>query len=245
MQEYVKGLEEAPELADLLKAGGGDDDDGDGGGDGGNGGDATDALTHSNKKRKRGKGAIQYPRHMKEKDLLNAIKTGDLVQVRARAWLRLGLPRRPLPGSCARGMRHSPLTPRPPPFPIFTPPASRSPSRAPSRRAQGTFRQSRNNFLEGTVVRRDGDDVILGNRMAINRAIDGDIVAVRVLPPDQWVRPSNAVVELDDADAADLDKAAPDAGDEGRTVNAKPTGVVSVDSCLGVLACCVNERAMR
>ena len=67
---------------------------------------------------------------------------------------------------------------------------------------QGKLRMNRNNRLEGSVrpfgaaggTGRMGDDdvfmvsgVLVRGEAALNRATDGDIVAVRILPRDQWL----------------------------------------------------------
>jgi exosome complex exonuclease DIS3/RRP44 len=52
------------------------------------------------------------------------------------------------------------------------------------------MRVNRFNPYEGYVVSESvGQDILLAGRVAMNRAMDGDIVAVELLPEDQWVRP--------------------------------------------------------
>lgn len=72
---------------------------------------------------------------------------------------------------------------------------------------KGTFRPSRYNVLEAYVgVSLDLSDkstrtsVLLYGREQHNRAIDGDIVVVEMLPKSQWRSPSNRAVEQDDVD---------------------------------------------
>jgi exosome complex exonuclease DIS3/RRP44 len=75
---------------------------------------------------------------------------------------------------------------------------------------QGIMRQSADNWLEGVVplnspLEIDGpagkkvkmDEIFLNGRIAMNRAIDGDIVLVELLPADQWQRKSNIFVDAD------------------------------------------------
>jgi len=50
----------------------------------------------------------------------------------------------------------------------------------------------------------DAIDVLLNGRFAINRAVDGDLVALELLPEAEWKRPSNRSVEERVADDADL-----------------------------------------
>jgi exosome complex exonuclease DIS3/RRP44 len=54
---------------------------------------------------------------------------------------------------------------------------------------QGALRVNRFNPWEGYVGSESaGQDILLAGRAAMNRAIDGDIVAVELLPEEQWVR---------------------------------------------------------
>uniref|UniRef100_UPI003AAC6BD3 exosome complex exonuclease RRP44 n=1 Tax=Centroberyx gerrardi TaxID=166262 RepID=UPI003AAC6BD3 len=75
---------------------------------------------------------------------------------------------------------------------------------------QGTFRASRDNYLEATVfVQGEGEDsteVLLQGLHNLNRAVHQDVVAVQLLPRDQWVAPS-AMVLQDDGGAKDDDTA--------------------------------------
>ena len=55
--------------------------------------------------------------------------------------------------------------------------------------AQGSLRVNRFNSAEGYVGSESvGQDVLIAGRVAMNRALDGDIVAVELLPEEQWVR---------------------------------------------------------
>ncbi|EPQ31086.1 uncharacterized protein PFL1_01275 [Pseudozyma flocculosa PF-1] len=66
--------------------------------------------------------------------------------------------------------------------------------------AQGFFNANPYNYLEGTVRTQAYDrPVLLVGREAMNRAIDGDIVAVQILPKEEW---KAATEEVIDADAA-------------------------------------------
>uniref|UniRef100_A0A8C5GMY8 Exosome complex exonuclease RRP44 n=1 Tax=Gouania willdenowi TaxID=441366 RepID=A0A8C5GMY8_GOUWI len=64
---------------------------------------------------------------------------------------------------------------------------------------QGTFRASRDNYLEATVfVQGEGDtstEVILQGLQHLNRAVHQDVVAVQLLPREQWVAPSSVVMQ--------------------------------------------------
>ena len=63
---------------------------------------------------------------------------------------------------------------------------------------QGIFNVSPYNYLEGSihVPAFDKNLLILG-RENINRAVQGDVVVVEVLPKDQWKEPSTKIIEED------------------------------------------------
>ncbi|XP_014254617.1 exosome complex exonuclease RRP44 [Cimex lectularius] len=64
---------------------------------------------------------------------------------------------------------------------------------------QGVYFASRDNILEGTV-KTEQNDILLQGRGSINRAIDGDTVAVEILPESEWKAPSNLVIDSEDVD---------------------------------------------
>ncbi|XP_071873315.1 exosome complex exonuclease RRP44-like protein Dis3 [Bombus fervidus] len=69
---------------------------------------------------------------------------------------------------------------------------------------QGTFQASRENFLEGfTNVDGVEKSIFIQGRSNLNRAVDGDVVVVELLPEDQWSSPSDIV--LQDEEEADAD----------------------------------------
>lgn len=78
---------------------------------------------------------------------------------------------------------------------------------------QGTFLASRENFLEGNVnVEGREKHIFVQGRAHLNRAVDGDIVAVEMLPDDKWSSPSEIVLEDEEStdagdDAEDEEKA--------------------------------------
>ncbi|KAJ0066857.1 hypothetical protein NL108_004835, partial [Boleophthalmus pectinirostris] len=76
---------------------------------------------------------------------------------------------------------------------------------------QGTYRASRDNYLEGTVfVHGEGEEsteVLIQGLTNLNRAVHQDVVAVQLLPRDKWVAPSSIVLQ-DEGMAKD------DAGEE-------------------------------
>ena len=46
-----------------------------------------------------------------------------------------------------------------------------------------------------------GQDILLAGRAAMNRALDGDVVAVELLPEEQWSSASAQLRKHDDAEA--------------------------------------------
>uniref|UniRef100_A0A3Q2EDR2 Protein DIS3 homolog n=1 Tax=Cyprinodon variegatus TaxID=28743 RepID=A0A3Q2EDR2_CYPVA len=92
---------------------------------------------------------------------------------------------------------------------------------------QGTFRASRDNYLEATVfVQGEGEDsneVLIQGLQNLNRAVHQDVVAVQLLPKNQWVAPSSVVLQ-DEGAAKDDDV---DGDEEEKLVNSmKATGKV-------------------
>uniref|UniRef100_A0A3P9M311 Exosome complex exonuclease RRP44 n=1 Tax=Oryzias latipes TaxID=8090 RepID=A0A3P9M311_ORYLA len=73
---------------------------------------------------------------------------------------------------------------------------------------QGTFKASRDNYLEATVfVQGEGEEsteVLIQGLQNLNRAVHQDVVAVQLLPRNQWVSPSSVVLQ-DDGAAKDDD----------------------------------------
>uniref|UniRef100_A0A3Q1EBU8 Protein DIS3 homolog n=1 Tax=Acanthochromis polyacanthus TaxID=80966 RepID=A0A3Q1EBU8_9TELE len=64
---------------------------------------------------------------------------------------------------------------------------------------QGTFRASRDNYLEATVfIQGEGEDsteILIQGLQNLNRAVHQDVVAVQLLPRSQWVAPSSVVLQ--------------------------------------------------
>ncbi|XP_045447025.1 exosome complex exonuclease RRP44 [Melitaea cinxia] len=70
---------------------------------------------------------------------------------------------------------------------------------------QGTFHASRDNFLEGNVtVNGFEKSILLQGHTGINRAIDGDIVAIEIFPQEEWRQPSDIVLEDKAEDPGDF-----------------------------------------
>lgn len=121
---------------------------------------------------------------------------------------------------------------------------------------QGSFLASRENYLEGSVNvegrekfvrdRDKADDIcrylnhysennvslssqiLLQGRLAQNRAVDGDIVAIELLPEDQWSVPSDLVIQDEEEDPGDSleDEDQLKATKLPKNVERTPTGIV-------------------
>lgn len=100
---------------------------------------------------------------------------------------------------------------------------------------QGTFRASRDNYLEATAfVQGEGEDtteVLIQGLQNLNRAVNQDVVALQLLPCSQWVAPSSVVLQ-DEGKAKDDEAAEQEAEEEaalkatGADAACKPTGKV-------------------
>ena len=93
---------------------------------------------------------------------------------------------------------------------------------------QGSLRIGRFNPFEGWVGSQSiGQDIYIGSKIDMNRAMDGDIVAVQLLPESQWKRPSTKV-QHDDGEEEDAHVAMIDPEEEILELpsQSKPTGVV-------------------
>jgi len=72
---------------------------------------------------------------------------------------------------------------------------------------QGAFFLSRTNFLEGTVLVEGREPILVQGLEGMNRAVDGDTVAVQLLDKKDWTGESEVVLEDNGYDAGDtLDK---------------------------------------
>lgn len=73
---------------------------------------------------------------------------------------------------------------------------------------QGTFRASRDNFLEATVwVHGDSEEnkeILLQGLRSINRAMHEDVVAVQLLEKESWFAPSSVVLQ-DEGESDDIE----------------------------------------
>ncbi|KAM6140224.1 exosome complex exonuclease RRP44 isoform 2-T2 [Pterocles gutturalis] len=74
---------------------------------------------------------------------------------------------------------------------------------------QGTYRASRDNYLEATVwIHGDAEEnkeIIIQGLKHLNRAVHEDIVAVELLAKDEWVAPSSVVLQDDGQNEDDIE----------------------------------------
>lgn len=69
---------------------------------------------------------------------------------------------------------------------------------------QGSFVASRDNYLEGFVnVEGIEKFVLVQGREGLNRAVDGDIVAIELFPKKMWSAPSDVILQDDEEDAGE------------------------------------------
>ncbi|KAK4872641.1 hypothetical protein RN001_014670 [Aquatica leii] len=97
---------------------------------------------------------------------------------------------------------------------------------------QGTYRASRDNFLEGYVnVEGFEDPVIVQGRSGQNRAVDGDVVAVEIFNKGEWISPSELILEDEGAVESGVEEVIKKENElkstEGKKIeDVKPTGRV-------------------
>ena len=125
---------------------------------------------------------------------------------------------------------------------------------------QGALRTSRFSPWEGVVgCDAVGADILLSGRSALNRAMDGDVVAVRLLPEEQWKKPGTRIgggggggggedskeTETETA-AADEASLAPRTADDDAAAAAAPAaradGVVPTGEVVGIVRRSWRER---
>ncbi|XP_038055704.1 exosome complex exonuclease RRP44-like [Patiria miniata] len=94
---------------------------------------------------------------------------------------------------------------------------------------QGTFHASSENFREGHVSIHGEEQMIFIKGLANqNRAVNGDIVAIVILPKHQWTCPSSvvAVDKADKEEEGEKDFEEGENSDSSRPANSQPTGKV-------------------
>jgi exoribonuclease R len=189
-QAYARSLSDAPELADITAVGS----------NGQEGMDIDGGAASKGKKRKR-----IYEDHRPMSSIAAGIKQGTLHQVRMHArTCQSGMQVSTLCGSffaaCdklvnAQMCRVSSTGPKEGSLPQL--------DMQPDLQAclmQGSLRVNRFNPYEGYVGSESvGQDILLAGRAAMNRALDGDIVALELLPEEQWASASSQLRKADDA----------------------------------------------
>lgn len=121
--------------------------------------------------------------------------------------------------------------------------------------ARGIVRTSQYNPWEAYVANdATGVSVLLSGRAALNRAIDGDEVAIAILPESEWIRPGAKLItgtkeeDKEDAGAAGVDAdaggLAPETADEteAAVAKAKASGVVPTGKVVGIIRRNWRER---
>ncbi|XP_073988911.1 exosome complex exonuclease RRP44-like protein Dis3 [Rhodnius prolixus] len=84
---------------------------------------------------------------------------------------------------------------------------------------QGSFFASRDNCLEASVV-TDQHTIFIQGRASLNRAIDGDTVAIEILPKNEWKAPSNLVIQTEETDEITAEN------EEERQMTGKVVGII-------------------
>ncbi|GLT82513.1 hypothetical protein SLE2022_008780 [Rubroshorea leprosula] len=97
---------------------------------------------------------------------------------------------------------------------------------------QGKLRVNRYNSFEAYVGSESiGDEIIIYGRKNMNRAFDGDIVAVELLPQDQWHEEKNlSIADEDDEEEEDVRLAPSSADDAPRTTNLEVGSATNMNS---------------
>lgn len=114
-------------------------------------------------------------------------------------------------------------------FPPHLPPAQIHDGIKAGKLLQGTFYASRENFLEGHVnVEGQEKMILLQGHAGLNRAVDGDSVAVELFPEEEWSSPSDVVLQDEDDDPGDIldDNTEKIAASHGAAAERLPTGRV-------------------
>ncbi|TVU48520.1 hypothetical protein EJB05_08158 [Eragrostis curvula] len=104
---------------------------------------------------------------------------------------------------------------------------------------QGKLRVNRYNPFEAYVGSESiGDEIVIRGRSNMNRAFDGDIVAVELLPQDQWHESKSFIAEDDEDDDDEDVRLVPSSADDA------PRNTSSTQSTVGSSASSVSSRPM-
>ncbi|EEH54478.1 uncharacterized protein MICPUCDRAFT_462, partial [Micromonas pusilla CCMP1545] len=108
---------------------------------------------------------------------------------------------------------------------------------------QGALRTSRFSPWEGVVgCDAVGADILLSGRSALNRAMDGDVVAVRLLPEEQWKKPGTRIGGGGGGGASLAPRTADDAAAAAAAPAARADGVVPTGEVVGIVRRSWRER---
>lgn len=90
---------------------------------------------------------------------------------------------------------------------------------------QGKLRVNRYNPFEAYVGSESiGDEIIIFGRGNMNRAFDGDVVAVELLPQDQWHTEKSLSIAEEDDEEDDSIHLAPNSADDAPRITNLPQG---------------------
>ncbi|KAL5210313.1 hypothetical protein ABZP36_005936 [Zizania latifolia] len=102
---------------------------------------------------------------------------------------------------------------------------------------QGKLRVNRYNPFEAYVGSESiGDEIVIHRRSNMNRAFDGDIVAVELLPQDQWHESKSFIADDDEDDAEEDVHLAPNSADDA------PRNTNPIQSTAASSAAAVSSR---
>lgn len=95
---------------------------------------------------------------------------------------------------------------------------------------QGKMNISRDNYLEGKIIPQGHDDfeILIQGRLNLNRAVHEDIVAIKLLPENEWSKPSDVILDVDhqpSTNSADGNTSS-ESPSKKIKLTSKPTGVV-------------------
>jgi len=95
---------------------------------------------------------------------------------------------------------------------------------------QGTLRVNRYNPFEGWVGSESaGEDILIRGRIDMNRAMEGDVVTIELLPEEQWGAPSSRLPSSAANVAGDAAAAAAGGDEYNEEENMEPVRVAQVD----------------
>nr|CAB3502140.1 unnamed protein product [Digitaria exilis] len=104
---------------------------------------------------------------------------------------------------------------------------------------QGKLRVNRYNPFEAYVGSESiGDEIVIRGRSNMNRAFDGDIVAVELLPQDQWHESKSFIADDDEEEEEEDVHLAPNSADDA------PRNTSSTQSTVGSSAPSVSSRPL-